>query len=472
MADNQNFEAASIKILTAALADKSVLEKVCREFEPEAFPKAHREFVAILREIGYKQRAAVTKQVLDDYLTQNPKAHEVSVAIQKTFSDCATTSCSSEESKYFLTEFKRYRADRILRNVLQAKDEDNQQILEKGKPVKSVVELLHADKDPFTAAKKLKQALVEIESLSKEDPIIRVSVRERAKDKYQEYEDKKKDSSKAIGILTGFGPLDDATLGMGEGEMFIVAARPGKGKSITMVNMAKNILKDGKSVMLMSLEMPYVQYEDRFISSYAGISNTRMRLGALTEEEEKRLKTAWEEIAAKKNEFEIVDFPNINAFQIEAELTRALDRYTPDVVIVDYIGIMKPNDKESVADWEKQGKIAEEVRTVARMFKTRVISAVQLNRSKTKDANTDRLSRSDIIGATSDCIFMINDDGDDKENISDMMKFTVIKNRKGADGFEFEMYKNLDTVTIKNPSSYKSRIEEMLKGSANASQVR
>lgn len=234
------------------------------------------------------------------------------------------------------------------------------------------------------------------------------------------------------------------------------------GKSICLVNIAKRMFLDGRNILLFSLEMPFDQYEDRFVSCYGQVNSKRMLLGALTDEEEEHLKTCWNRIGTAPNQMEIIDFPKVNSFRVEAELTRALDKFTPDVVIIDYLGIMKPNDKSKIADWEAQGRVAEEVRQVARLYKVPILSAVQLNRSKDKSADTDRLSRSDMIAQTADAIVMINDRTGDENELSDQMKLTVIKNRKGDSNFEFEMYKNFETITIENLPSYKSTLDQIL----------
>lgn len=449
------------KVLAIALKDKMSFDRLISSYSPEAFPKHFRDFAKVIFELG-KQRVQITKDVLNDHLTAQKASSDQVIAVEKAFNDCSTASAEPGEFNFYFEQLKTQRADRIIRETLSGLDEDENPIVREGKKVLSIPELLKDAKDPYAASKRLKQAVLEIDQLTQTDPIIRVNMRDRWKDKISEYHERKQDKTKAIGALTGFGPLDDMTRGIHPGELFLFAGRPGTGKSICLVNIAKHMFKQGKNVLLFSLEMPFEQYEDRFMSCYAQLNAKRMLLGALTQEEEQRLANSWQQVGTAGNQLEIIDFPQVNAFRVESELSRALDKFTPDVVIIDYLGIMKPNDKKSVADWEAQGRVAEEVRQVGRIYKVPIISAVQLNRSKDKSADTDRLSRSDIIGQTADAIVMLNDKKAEDHELSDQLKCTVIKNRKGESAFEFEMYKNFETITIENLPSYQSTLDTLM----------
>lgn len=451
------------KVLAIALEDQTAFESLKSKFDPESFPSDYREFAKVVYDLGSK-RIKITKDVLKDYLDSKSASSNEKIAVQKAFMQCSTVPTDVKEFPFYFEEIKKIRAERLLKDALTARDENDNPIFEKGKPALSIPELLNDKKDPFEAAKRLKETIVNIENITNTDPIIRVNMRDRWKDKIREYEETKTNKEKAVGLLTGFGPLDDTTRGIHPGEMFLVAGRPGCGKSIILINIAKNVFRNGKSVLLFSLEMPYDQYEWRFLSCYAGLNHKRMLLGALNDQEEGHLKNTLRRFDELKNNLEIIDFPQVSSFRVEAELTRALNKFTPDIVIVDYLGIMKPNDKKSTADWETQGRIAEELRQVARLYKVPIISAVQLNRSKEKTASTERLSRSDIIAQTADAIVMINDKSKEEDGLSDQMKLTVVKNRKGESDYEFEMYKNFETVSIENLPSYKSSLEVLLQG--------
>ena len=450
------------KVLAVALKDKSAFESLKNKFQPSDFPEDYRDFVKILYDLGDK-RASITKDVLRDYLNSKLTSSSIAVAVQKVFNECQIVPVEASEFPFYFEELKKARASSILSTALTAMDENQNPVLVKGKEVPSITSLIQK-KQPMEAVQLLKEAVVKIENLTSTDPIIRVNMKDRWQDKIQEYEERKTNKEKAVGLLTGLGPLDDTTRGIHPGEMFLVAGRPGAGKSVVLVNIAKHMVRNGVNVLLFSLEMPYDQYEWRFLSCYGGLNHKRMLLGALNTDEENKLRRTLRQFGEIQNNLEIIDFPNVSSFRIEAELTRALNRFTPDVVIVDYLGIMKPNDKKSAADWETQGKIAEELRQVARLYKIPTISAVQLNRSKDKTANSDRLSRSDIIAQTADAIIMINDK-QDEDALSDQMKMTVIKNRKGESDYEFEMYKNFETITIENLPTYKSSLESLMSGS-------
>ena len=73
------------------------------------------------------------------------------------------------------------------------------------------------------------------------------------------------------GIQTGFKRFDNMTNGLHGGELIVLAARPGVGKSTMAMNIVENVAKAGKTVAVYSLEMSNEQIVERLLSSMSGV---------------------------------------------------------------------------------------------------------------------------------------------------------------------------------------------------------
>ena len=88
--------------------------------------------------------------------------------------------------------------------------------------------------------------------------------------------------SEITGIPTGFYDLDKATAGLHAGEMIIIAARPGMGKTAFALNIATNAAQNTKkAVAIFSLEMSAEQLVTRVLSSEAMVNSYSLRSGNL-----------------------------------------------------------------------------------------------------------------------------------------------------------------------------------------------
>jgi hypothetical protein len=359
--------------------------------------------------------------------------------------------------KFFFDEFQSGYFDGVLREALEGDPSDPKN--------KGVVDLLVKDKNPKGAWARLKKAGVQIESSIKTDYVDRGFFSESVDLRLDRYNKIKSGQVTPYGMLTGFGPLDDAIKGLRGGELLLIGGRPGSGKSVNLVVIAKNIYKgipgiqEPLNVMLFSLEMPRLQYEQRFDSSYTELPLDHIELGVFTPEEEVIYFNALQEQKQAKNQFYIVDRPGCTPSAIEAELELALQKFTPDVILVDYIGIVQA-DEDMGRDDLNQGAVAEGLRRIARERRIPIISAVQLNRPDKKrgDTGTHRISRSDIVGQTADVVIQIDDSVDDTGSAGDFMNFIMVKNRKGPLR-TFQMYCNFSIMTIKNTADYKPRFQ-------------
>jgi len=271
-------------------------------------------------------------------------------------------------------------------------------------------------------------------------------------------------------IKIGYSFFDYATNGVGAADFVIVAGESGFGKSLMLNNMGvqtwlqnntidSSIFSEGKNVVYFSLEMPYEDCFNRLLSRLAGVPSRKIENATLNKEEFNKIKVALEFIKKYPYKFEIVDIQNASATDLETILNDL--QFEVDVIFIDYLGIMKTNDRSDEQDWLKQGEIAYEVRAIGRKYNLPIFTAVQLNRkAPTKDPSEaiglGRLARSSTIATHATTVIQI-ESRPNEENYPDFI-YHIIKNRKGPKG-KGRLLKNLPCATLLDIQTDNSNIQ-------------
>jgi replicative DNA helicase len=191
------------------------------------------------------------------------------------------------------------------------------------------------------------------------------------------------------GIPTRIGNLDVLLKNLKVG-VYVVAGRPGQGKTAFKLSIAKNAAMQGYRVAVFSLEMPNEQITQRLTANETGIPLDKIQSGQLTQEE-------WETVNAAAETFEKLpifmdDTPAITPAQIEARCRRLIMQYGPlDLVVVDYLQIMGM-DGRSANRTEEVSAISRGLKTVSRRLNVPVLVGAQLNRESEKEERRPRLS--------------------------------------------------------------------------------
>ena len=153
----------------------------------------------------------------------------------------------------------------------------------------------------------------------------------------------------SLGVPTGFADLDAATNGLHPGQMIVVAARPGLGKSTLGLDFAAVLLDQdtGMTSVVFSLEMSKSEIVMRLLSAEARIKLADMRSGRMSDDDWTRLARRMSEISEAP--LFIDDSPNLTMMEIRAKARRLKQRTTCKLVIVDYLQLMTSG---------KQGRVA------------------------------------------------------------------------------------------------------------------
>ena len=184
------------------------------------------------------------------------------------------------------------------------------------------------------------------------------------------------------GILTGFKRFDDMTNGLHGGELIVLAARPGVGKSTLAMNIAENVAKQDKTVAIFSLEMSNEQIVERMFSSMSTVPLKYIKSGQLQngESDIAKLRTAQETISSKMKVFGN-DYANIRPSEIASQCRRLKSQHGLDMIVIDYIQLMNSDSKD--ANQGRQNEVAAITRSlklIAKDLNVPVIALSQLKR--------------------------------------------------------------------------------------------
>ena len=247
------------------------------------------------------------------------------------------------------------------------------------------------------------------------------------------------DADKYKGIPTGFRLLDTVLTGLGRGDLIILAARPGMGKTSMALNVALNAAKEsGQTVAVFSLEMSRDQLVTRLLASEGLIENTRLISGDLRESD--WVKIAEGASSLSRLDIRIDDNPLLTVADMNAKCRRIENL---GLVVIDYLQLMTSaggkgysgeNRQQAVSDISRMLKI------MAKELQVPVLCLSQLSRANEKREDKrpmlSDLRESGAIEQDADIVmFLYRDDyykeDSEKRNIAECI---VAKNRHGETG--------------------------------------
>lgn len=200
-----------------------------------------------------------------------------------------------------------------------------------------------------------------------------------------------------LSISTQWAEVDDLLFGgMSRKELLLFSALPGRGKSISLANLGFNFVEQGLNVCYISLELSEDVIAQRYDTMYTGISrrNWKQHVSEISV----RVKSS----SKGKGTLDIKQFPTgTTAAQIKSYLKEYYlhFNYMPDLLIVDYVDLMHPNEKIDLSDTFTKDKLcSEQIRDIGVEFNLLVASASQLNRSA---VNAKQHDHSQIAGGIS-----------------------------------------------------------------------
>jgi replicative DNA helicase len=187
------------------------------------------------------------------------------------------------------------------------------------------------------------------------------------------------------GIPTGYADLDEVIGGIGPGQLILVAARPGMGKSVVLLNVARHAAVDlGHPVLLCSLEMSTIEVGERLLAAQAKVPLAAIRGGTLSTAQEDQVHAAAQVLAGAP--LRVDESTDLTVADLRARALRMARSGGLELIVVDYLQLLRPLN--SRADKHVQiGDISRGLKVLAKDVAP-VLAASQLNRGP--EARPDR----------------------------------------------------------------------------------
>ena len=233
------------------------------------------------------------------------------------------------------------------------------------------------------------------------------------------------------GVPTGFRDLDELTNGLHPGQLVIVAARPGLGKSTLALDFARSAaLKNDMPTVFFSLEMGRTEIAMRLLSAESDIFLQKLRKGDLQQLDWKRVAS----VRGKINDspFYIDDSPNMTLVEIRSKCRRLKQQFGLKMVIIDYIQLMT-SGKKVESRQQEVSEFSRSLKLLAKELQVPVVALSQLNRNL--EARSDKrpqisdLRESGSLEQDADMVFLIHRDMSNDINAKN--ELIVAKNRNG-----------------------------------------
>jgi replicative DNA helicase len=247
-------------------------------------------------------------------------------------------------------------------------------------------------------------------------------------------------------IKTGIPELDAKQLlngGLGAGEIGTVVALSGVGKSHILIQFGAEAIKRGKNVVHYSFELRERAMGVRYDSYLCDINSLECS------ENIQKIKDHYKENEETYGKLIIKEFPTRTATvqTLRNHLDRlALTGFRPDLVIVDYSGIMRSTEKYELPRMELQ-RIFEELRGLAQELNVPIWTATQSNKEGSKQDFIDMTNMAESYGQSHACDVIFGFHRKPEMKATGYGTLFIAKNRAGKDGIQF--YVHLDTSKSK-----------------------
>lgn len=239
------------------------------------------------------------------------------------------------------------------------------------------------------------------------------------------------------GISTGFDDIDEMTSGLQNGELIVVAARPGFGKTSLVLNIAEHVgIKEKKPILIFSLEMSDRQTAQNMLCSYAKVDAHLLRTGKLGDKQFSRLSSAIDDLS--ESDIFIDDTSGLGLLELCARARHLKSQHNIELIIIDCLQLVetvKAEDRE-----QKISDVSNGLKSLARELDIPVIAVSHLNRSvETRKDHIPRVSDLKGTGAIehdADVVLLLHrEDYHDPAVNPGNVRIYIAKHRNGPTGF-------------------------------------
>ena len=435
----QNLE-AEMSVLGVAFLNKNALTKICDELNEDMFySDANKKLFAAIKSC-YDNKIPVDITTVKEELDK--KKNLLSIGGIEYISEVIDSVATAANLDYYI---KIVKDKAVIRNLIDTATDIITNAYEEDEDISHTLD---------DAEKKILNVVKERETsdfIHIKDAIARAQ---------EQLESLSQNKSSVTGVPSGFYDLDKATTGFHEGELIIIAARPGMGKTAFALNLAVNAAKHlgQKAVAIFNLEMSAEQLVNRMRSAVGQIDSYKLQTGQMNHEDWKRVNEANSQLS--ETNIQIVDDGSITAAEIKAKCRNLANREEGlGLIIIDYLQLVTSGGRRPESRQQEVSEISRAFKTMAMELKVPVIALAQLSRSAEKrESNQPMLAdlrESGSIEQDADLVLFINraDYYRKKEELNKetnvVADIIIAKHRKGGTG-AFKLLFELNMSNFKN----------------------
>ena len=228
-------------------------------------------------------------------------------------------------------------------------------------------------------------------------------------------------------VFSGLENFDDSFGGWKAGEVIIVAARPGQGKTSLAQQITWHNSGMGRECAFVSLEMSASELAQRYLSAETGIDSNRLRRREF--DRKARLDLHAVGVRFEGRALTIWDPPRATVSDIRSFARRAMAERGLSLLVIDYMGLIRAENPKQTR-YDQISEISRDIKALARELSVPILALCQLNREAEKSAAPllSHLRDSGSIEQDADSVLFLHQ-SDDKT------KLCVAKNRHGPTGF-------------------------------------
>lgn len=236
-------------------------------------------------------------------------------------------------------------------------------------------------------------------------------------------------------LMTGIEELENATGGLDQTDLILLAARPSMGKTEMILDITDKVTASGAGVLFFSMEMSDIQIAERHVAAAGGLSASKLKSPEKLEEEDwARISNGVGQMTGRK--IWIVDANDLTVDQIKNIAIRHKQEYPETALVaVDYLRLIKlqGNGRHDL----EVGLVSKGLKSLAKTNRTPVVALSQLSRSVESRANkrpvNADLKDSGEIEADADIIMMLYRDEvyNPESPASGLAEINITKNRNG-----------------------------------------
>jgi replicative DNA helicase len=240
--------------------------------------------------------------------------------------------------------------------------------------------------------------------------------------------DKRVLEGEQFGIKMGIPTFDQITMGIQPHEFVVIMAFLGVGKSSLMQSMFYEAYLQGKTPLMINLEMDADSLFRRFDVMATNVRYRAMKALELNEEE----RVKWEKYAERADEDrhrrDIIVVDDVEGCSVD-KVTAAAMRWKPDLVGVDYIGLLDSPRGIEGKGWERLKFISRQLKSTARTMGIPILAAAQANREAGRSGTIALEHTAESIAVAQDCDIMIGLQQDEEQYEVGEMEALLLKNR-------------------------------------------